>query len=155
MNEFSYNFNLFTEPSETAPWGWSLYGHHVCVNIMVIGKQMVASPVFLGVEPNFIDEGPQAGTRLFHEPDSLTLDLLRGLPESIRDAVVLYSDKRDPLIPPGREVFGHELHLGAMFRTTASSPTKEPAPVASRRTAGNSSANSPQPSSMAWRCRYS
>lgn len=116
MNEFSYNFNLFAEPSETAPWGWSLYGHHVCVNVMVIGSQMVASPVFLGAEPNFIDDGPHSGTRLFGEPDRLALNLLHGLPDSIREAVVLYPDKRDSAIPPGREVFGDELHLGGMFQ---------------------------------------
>jgi hypothetical protein len=116
MNEFSYNVNLFGEPSQTAPWGWSLYGHHVCLNVMVIGTQMVASPVFLGAEPNVIDDGPHAGTRLFGEPDRLALSLLRGLPEPIRDAVVLYPDKRDPAIPPGREVFGDELHLGGMFQ---------------------------------------
>ncbi|WP_410631664.1 DUF3500 domain-containing protein [Amycolatopsis sp. cmx-4-83] len=116
MNEFSYNVNLFGEPSETAPWGWSLYGHHVCVNVMVVGTQMVASPVFLGAEPNFIDEGPHAGTRLFGVPDRLALNLLHGLPDSIRDAVVLYPDKRDPAIPAGREVFGDELHLGGMFQ---------------------------------------
>ncbi len=116
MNEFSYNFNLFAEPSQTAPWGWSLYGHHVCVNVMVIGTQMVASPVFLGAEPNVIDEGPHAGTRLFATSDQLALDLLHGLPETVRDAVVLYPDKRDPSIPAGREVFGDELHLGGMFQ---------------------------------------
>lgn len=116
MNEFSYNINLFGEPSETAPWGWSLYGHHVCINVMVIGTQMVASPVFLGAEPNFIDEGAHAGTRLFTEPDRLALNLLHGLPQPMRDAAVLYPDKRDPAIPPGREVFGDELHLGGMFQ---------------------------------------
>ncbi len=116
MNEFSYNVNLFGEPSLTEPWGWSLYGHHLCVNVMVIGTQMVASPVFLGAEPNVIDEGPHEGTRLFGQPDRLALNLLHGLPEAIRDAVVLYPDKRDPAIPPGREVFGDELHLGGMFQ---------------------------------------
>ncbi len=116
MNEYSYNFNLFGEPSLTEPWGWSLYGHHVCVNVMVVGTQLVASPVFLGAEPNLIDEGPHAGTRLFGVPDRLALNLLHGLPDQIRDAVVLYPDKRDPAIPPGREVFGDELHLGGMFQ---------------------------------------
>ncbi|WNV82973.1 DUF3500 domain-containing protein [Umezawaea sp. Da 62-37] len=116
MNEFSYNFNLFGEPSEITPWGWSLYGHHVCVNVMVVGTQMVASPVFLGAEPNIIDEGPHAGTRLFGTPDELALELLHGLPKNVRDAVVLYPDKRHSNIPPGREVFGDELHLAGMFQ---------------------------------------
>ncbi|MCU1516725.1 MAG: hypothetical protein JWQ75_1446, partial [Pseudarthrobacter sp.] len=41
MNEFSYNFALFGEPSETAPWGWQLFGHHVALNCLVAGTQLV------------------------------------------------------------------------------------------------------------------
>ena len=57
MNEWSYNFNLFGQPSSTEPWGWNLYGHHLCLNCIFIGNQMVVSPVFMGAEPNLIDKG--------------------------------------------------------------------------------------------------
>src|SRR4051794_577790 len=57
MNDFSYNFALYGEPSETAPWGWQIFGHHAALNCLVAGTQLVISPVFLGAEPDVIDAG--------------------------------------------------------------------------------------------------
>jgi hypothetical protein len=116
FGEFSYNVNLFGEPSTTAPWGWSLYGHHVAISVLVVGEQMVVSPVFLGAEPNIIDEGPHRGVQLFRDQDQLALELLRGLPAGVREKVVLFADKLDAAIPEGRVVFGDELHLAGMFQ---------------------------------------
>lgn len=116
FGEFSYNINLFGEPSTIAPWGWALYGHHVAVNVAVVADQMVVSPVFLGAEPNLIDEGPHRGVQLFTEQDRLALELIRDLPIATRNNVVLYADKLDPTIPEGRMVFGDELHLAGMFQ---------------------------------------
>jgi Protein of unknown function (DUF3500) len=72
--------------------------------------------VFLGAEPNLIDEGPHRGVHLFEGQDRLALELLRDLPPDIRDRVVLFHDKLDPAIPEGRAVFGDELHLGGVFQ---------------------------------------
>ncbi len=116
FGEFSYNINLFGDPSTSDPWGWNLYGHHVAISVLVVGEQMVVSPVFLGAEPNLIDEGPHRGVRLFEDQDRLALELLRALPSDIRDKVVLFPDKLDPAIPEGRAVFGDELHLGGVFQ---------------------------------------
>jgi hypothetical protein len=45
-------FSLYGKPSLTEPWGYSLFGHHLSLNIFVLGKQITASPIFLGAEPN-------------------------------------------------------------------------------------------------------
>jgi len=45
-------FSLYETPSTTKPWGFSLNGHHSCLNVFVLGKQMTISPVFIGAEPN-------------------------------------------------------------------------------------------------------
>lgn len=116
FNEFSYNLNIFGEPSEVDAWGWNLYGHHLAVSAMVVGDQMVVSPVFLGAEPNRIDAGPHAGVHLFQDQDRLALDLIRSLPQSLQDTVILYPAKLDAAIPAGRCVFGDELHLAGMFQ---------------------------------------
>ena len=80
MNEYSYNFSLFGEPSATQPWGWSLFGHHLCLNCFVLNKQMVLSPDFIGAEPNCIDCGPYAGLELFQDEERIGLELMRALP---------------------------------------------------------------------------
>jgi len=65
LGEWAYIFCLFGTPAESGPWGWQLFGHHLCLNCFVIGRQMVLSPCFFGAEPNYADVGPFAGTRLF------------------------------------------------------------------------------------------
>ncbi|MDV3143329.1 MAG: DUF3500 domain-containing protein, partial [Sweet potato little leaf phytoplasma] len=58
MNEFSYNFVLFGRPLTNQPWGFSFYGHHLCLNVFLYKTQMVISPWFTGAEPILIDDGP-------------------------------------------------------------------------------------------------
>jgi len=116
FNEYSYNLNLFGEPSEVQPWGWNIYGHHVAMSVLVLGQQMVISPVFLGAEPNHVDAGPHRGVHLFRDQDQLALDLIRGLAKPLQQNAILFPDKLDPAIPPGRAVFGDELHLAGMFQ---------------------------------------
>lgn len=129
MNEFSYNFNLFGEPSAAEPWGWNFYGHHLCLNCLVVGGQMVVTPVFMGAEPNCIDCGPFAGASVFHGEESLGLALMRSLPPPLQGQARLYERKRDPAMPPGRVAVGDELHLAGAFQDNRVIPY-EGAPVA-------------------------
>ena len=62
LGEWSYIFCLFGTPSSSEPWGWQLFGHHLCLNCVVIGHQMVLTPTFMGAEPTYADTGPFAGT---------------------------------------------------------------------------------------------
>lgn len=116
MNEFSYNFNFFGEPSTSEPWGWNFYGHHLCLNCLVLDEQMVLTPVFMGAEPNCIDAGPHAGASVFTQEESLGLALMRGLPVPLQHQARLYARKRDPAMPAGRVAIGDELHLAGAFR---------------------------------------
>jgi len=111
LNAHSYNLNLFGTPSPTEPWGWNFYGHHVCLNCLMLGGQMVLTPVFLGAEPNEIDTGPLAGLRSLVDEERLGLALMRALPPELQASARLYERKRDPLMPPGRVAMGDELHL--------------------------------------------
>ena len=101
MNDRSYNMLLFGEPSLTAPWGWSLWGHHLTVCIFVVGTQMVASPVFMGCEPNCIDDGPHAGTEMLEDEMSIAKKLLDSLSTENKASVVLYNALEHPDMPNG------------------------------------------------------
>ena len=117
MNEWSYNFQLFGEPSAERPWGWNLFGHHLCLNCFVLGNQMVISPVFMGAEPNEIDAGPLAGTKLFVTQEREGLMLMRSLASQLRDRSRIYARmKADPAMPPGRWHPADGLHLGGAFQ---------------------------------------
>ena len=116
MNEWSYNFSLFGEPGEDAPWGWSLFGHHLCLNCFVLGQQMVITPTFMGAEPNEIDVGPYAGTKLFQMEEAGGLALMRSLAPALRERATVYRQMVDPAMPPGRWVHGDERALGGAFQ---------------------------------------
>jgi hypothetical protein len=115
MNEFSYNFSLFGEPSLTEPWGWQLHGHHLALNVLVIGDQITVSPTFMGAEPNLIDEGPHKGLTIFVGEETGGLALMRSLPSSQRDQAQIYELMYDPAMPDWRFHFADQRHLGGAY----------------------------------------
>lgn len=116
MNEFSYNFALYGQPSEAEPWGWQLFGHHAALNCLVAGTQLVISPVFMGAEPDMIDAGPHRGVKVFKERIALARQLMGALPADVRSSVVSYGSMVDPAMPEGRIHPGDERHLGGCFQ---------------------------------------
>jgi hypothetical protein len=116
MNEWSYNFLLFGEPSFDKPWGWNLYGHHLALNCFVLGGQMVISPTFMGAEPNFIDSGPDAGLRLFDAEEIGGLSLMQSLTPDQQARATTYRNMHDPAMPEGRYHIGDQRHLGGAFQ---------------------------------------
>ena len=67
LGEFCYQFHVFGEPSASQPWGWQLYGHHLCLTCFMLGGQITLTPAFMGAEPRYADAGAHAGLRLFEE----------------------------------------------------------------------------------------
>jgi hypothetical protein len=81
LTEWMYWFAIFGTPSLTEPWGWQLYGHHLDINCLIIGKQLVLTPTFMGAE-FYADE-------VFRGERKYALELVNSLTESqLADAVV-------------------------------------------------------------------
>lgn len=115
LNQYSYNFSLFGEPSPAEPWGWQLHGHHLALNCLVIGKHLLISPTFMGAEPNVIDEGPHAGLTIFDGEELSGLRFMQSLPSEQRDRAQIYAQMYDPAMPPGRFHPADQRHLGGAF----------------------------------------
>lgn len=116
MNEFSYNFVLFGTPSTTRPWGFSFYGHHLCLNIFFYQGQIVISPWFTGAEPNLIDEGKYKGTRILETEERLGLQLMQSLPAEKQARARTYKEMRDPAMPHGRWNHDDQRHVCGAYR---------------------------------------
>jgi len=116
MNEFSYNFVLFGEPSETTPWGFSFYGHHLCLNIFFYKTQIVVSPWFTGAEPNIIDDGPYKGTRILEAEEKLGLQLMQSLTPDQQSRAQTFKQMKDPAMPHGRWNHDDQRHLCGAYR---------------------------------------
>lgn len=101
MNEGSYNFILFGEPSIAQPWGWSIWGHHLSLCVFVLADQMVVSPCFFGCEPRQIDTGPFAGVEVFSEQMHLAIQLMKTLSPGNCKTAILFDDLEHPDLPAG------------------------------------------------------
>lgn len=102
LTEWMYWFRLFGEPSLTEPWGWQLYGHHLSLNCLIIGGQMVLTPSFMGAEPSISDEtsGEFAGLRLFDDEQAGGLEFVRSLSSGQQAKAILHPSMLSEDLPP-------------------------------------------------------
>jgi hypothetical protein len=91
LTEWAYWITLFGEPSVGDPWGWLLFGHHVCVSFFMLGGQMVLTPTFLGAEFE--------SQQIFSEHRGLGLELITALSPAQRNKAVLYPSMRPGDLP--------------------------------------------------------
>lgn len=87
---------IFGTPSADEPWGWQLDGHHLNINCLLLGDDMVLTPTFMGSEPCQVTTGPLAGVEVFAAELRGGLDLIRSLGSSQQKKAILY-----PSIMPG------------------------------------------------------
>ncbi|HTE87093.1 MAG TPA: DUF3500 domain-containing protein, partial [Dehalococcoidia bacterium] len=86
--EWLYWLSIMGTPSADGPWGWQIDGHHLIVNCLILGDQIVMTPMFMGSEPVSIDEGKYAGTSVFEAEQADALRFMQSLaPEHRRKAV--------------------------------------------------------------------
>jgi hypothetical protein len=112
LNLHSYNFRLFGKPNLKTPWGYTFFGHHLCISIVFLGKKMVIGPTFMGAEPDRIDEGPHAGLRLFRTEEMTSLKLMQSLPKELQEKATLSKGMDGKSLPADRWNPFDERHLG-------------------------------------------
>ncbi|CAI6091020.1 unnamed protein product [Clonostachys chloroleuca] len=116
LNRNSYNFVLFSVPSLDEPWGWQLFGHHLDLNVFCVGSQMVISPVFMGAEPNIIDDGPKSGTELFTDQERVGMSLMQFIDSENIEGVRIFNELSGPEYPEWRFHRADQRHLGGAFQ---------------------------------------
>ena len=95
MNTDSYHFCLFGDPSEDKPWGFNLFGHHLCLNVFTLSGEVVIGPFFVGAEPNIIDDGPHKGMRVLDKEEAAGLALMKSFSPEQRTKATLQGDIND------------------------------------------------------------
>jgi hypothetical protein len=84
-----YWLSIMGQPSATEPWGWQWDGHHLIINYVVLGDQIVVTPTFLGAEPVHAASGKYAGLRVFKGDEDRGLALARTLSQAQRGKAVI------------------------------------------------------------------
>ena len=155
MNALSYNFLIFGDPGQVLSdgasngengmdgesgvspgpkgggWGWSLYGHHLCMNVFIIGDQISISPTFTGAEPNVIDEGPYAGTEILKTEGERGLGVMRSLTPEQQQKAQVYKELKDPAMKITGDLISDrwnpddQRHLCGAFRDNRVLPREE------------------------------
>jgi Protein of unknown function (DUF3500) len=90
-----YWLSIIGDPSQPGLWGFQLDGHHVNVNWVAVGDQLVMTPTFLGAEPTVVRNGPHRGIRLFQDEFADACALFGTLSEAQREGAIV----ADELMP--------------------------------------------------------
>jgi Protein of unknown function (DUF3500) len=98
IHPLSYYFRVFGDPAGSEPWGFSTSGHHVVVNVAVVGDTVAGTPHFFGAEPAVILSGPDAGLRFLPNEEDLARDLLGGLDDARREAAIVADVAPDDIL---------------------------------------------------------
>ena len=89
-----YYMTFFGIPSEEAPWGWRLEGHHISINYLVApGKRIACTPNFFGANPAQVPPGyPLADLRVLSTEEDLARSLLDSLTDIQLGTAVIGTD---------------------------------------------------------------
>jgi hypothetical protein len=75
-----YFFTIFGKPSEDAPWGWRVEGHHLSLHFASPTNELVATtPMFMGTNPAVVSHGTHAGASVLAAEGGIARELLKSL----------------------------------------------------------------------------
>jgi hypothetical protein len=98
-----YYLAIFGKPSETKPWMVQFGGHHLGINVTVIGKHFVLTPTHTGTQPAMFKRGDAEVRPLGREDDS-GHKLMVALDEKQRKQALIGSRPQgELLLGPGRD----------------------------------------------------
>jgi hypothetical protein len=95
FNEHLYWFTIMGTPSDSAPWGFQLDGHHLIINYFMLGDQVVMSPVFFGSEPPVATSGIYKGVSVLQEEQDEGLGMINTLNSEQRSRAIVQTAKID------------------------------------------------------------
>ena len=98
-----YWIGIFGDPAKDKSWGWQLDGHHLALNITVVGDEVSVRPAFMGSDPARLPAGTYAGWYVQRGEDEKGKKLFASLTEQQRaKAVIDTIAPRDVITGPTR-----------------------------------------------------
>ncbi len=99
---------IFGTPSENKLWGWQVDGHHLSLNVVLVGNKISITPNFMGIEPAEYVGGSTIFRPLGREQDRAAA-LMESLSIEQKKAAMLDPSVRDILTGPGKDNFVPDL----------------------------------------------
>jgi hypothetical protein len=98
-----YFLAIFGQPSETKPWMVQFGGHHLGINVTVIGRNFVLTPTHTGAQPALFKRGDKEVRPLGLEVDT-AFKLVNALDDKQRkQAIIGERAQGELLLGPGRD----------------------------------------------------
>lgn len=99
----NYYISLWGDPRSDR-WSLKFEGHHISLNISVVGEELTLAPLFLGTDPALVRETQFAGMRPLAKEEDYGLELMNLLSDAQREKAVI-SDQvpGDIITSPGNE----------------------------------------------------
>lgn len=91
----NYFIAVFGEPSLTQPWGWKFEGHHLSLNFTFTKNGISCTPLFTGMNPAEVLDGPLAGRRVMAVEYQTAKDLLASMSEAQKKQTVINAKMPD------------------------------------------------------------
>jgi hypothetical protein len=82
-------FTVFGRPGGADPWGLQVEGHHLALNVTVVGREVAVTPAFWGAWPASVETGPMAGLRVLSREEDGAFALLALLTPAQRARAVV------------------------------------------------------------------
>ncbi|MFT5516780.1 MAG: hypothetical protein ACI80V_002918 [Rhodothermales bacterium] len=100
----NYWVSFYGTPGEDEEWAWLLSGHHLAGNFTVAGNRTSFTPMFLGAEPNEVQEGLEAGWKILSHEPARGIEVMQSLSGAQQTHATLQGDvPRDILAGPGNK----------------------------------------------------
>jgi hypothetical protein len=102
----AYFLTVFGEPSTSATWGFRVEGHHLSLNLTLVGGvRPIEGPAFLGANPARVAGGFLADTRVLGREENLGFQLLGSLDPAQRKTAVFQATAPDDILTrPGAKL---------------------------------------------------
>jgi hypothetical protein len=98
-----YWVGIFGDPRTDAAWGWQLDGHHLALNVTVVGDSISVTPAFMGSDPTEVRAGAFAGWMVQKGEDEAGLALYESLDSrQLKMALIAAQSPTDVVTGPGR-----------------------------------------------------
>jgi Protein of unknown function (DUF3500) len=97
-----YYISILAKPSEKDPWMLQFGGHHLALNINIVGERGVLTPTLTGAQPALYTSNGKTVRPLGQESDK-ALALLNALDDGERKQVILSYRLADLVLGPGQD----------------------------------------------------
>ena len=97
----NYFISIWNEPSLIEPWGIKLEGHHLSINITIVGDHISFTPMFIGADPAVMPFTKHAGLRVLSKEEDYGLKFINSLNDEQKKKATLSKEvPRDIITNP-------------------------------------------------------